>query len=402
MKLGRRSLLLAGGGLAGAVALPSRRADAAPAEKATVVLVFMNGGYSAIFGAADAYVPKGGYGCAANNVLDVGGGIAVDRSTLGTLAPSVLSQMCTVGVAHGISAHEAGQYAFFTGTKSYPLMLANALGGTSAIRCALLGYQPPGVHSAVNGVSLTRIPDVSGALAAVGATSTNPELPSRKLSAAGLRAAQAMSKPSLVRHPNSLRSMGEGFSVITSVLAQAPRALDWGEIALAYGIRPGDTAIGGFRSQMAGAELMVRAGVDVVVVHHQGGPGSACVDGSFDTHDDTDGHCARSMIKDLVMPGLKPFLERTLAMPGRNVVTALFSEFARSGGRSDHAAGLSASVFGKSVRQGTTGRPIIGDLVDYSLPAGTPGIPGFWAFLAAAAKANSMPFGANPHQLLKP
>ena len=399
MRLSRRSLLVAGGALGGAVALPGERAEAGPAEKATVVLVFLNGGYNAIFSAADAFVAKGVYGCAPNNVVEIGGGVSVDRATLGSLPQAVLSQACTIGVAHGISAHDAGQLALFTGTSSYPLQLANALGGTAAIRCALLGQQPPGVHRAVNGVSLTRIPDVSGALAAVGASSNNPETPSRDLSAAGLRAAEAMSKPMLTRHPTALRSMGEGFSVITSALTQAPKALDWNEIAAAYGINPGNTAIAGFPSQMAGAELMVRAGADVVVVHHQGA--NPCSDGYFDTHGDTDGTCSRAMVGQLVMPGLKPFLERTLALPGRNVVTALCAEFARSGAHGDHAGGLSASVFGKRIKQGTTGRPTIDDYAQYSLPAGTPGIPGFWAFLAAAARAGPQPFGLNPHPLLQ-
>ncbi len=399
MKLARRSLLKAGAALAGALATPfGRRAEADPGDKPTVVIVFMNGGYNAIFSAADAFVPSGLYGCTADNVLDVGGGVVVDKSALGTLSSAVLSQMCTLGVAHGISAHDAGQLALFNGAQSYALQLADAIGGTAAIRCALLGAQPPGVHAPVNGVSLTRIPDVSGALAAVGASATNPELPTRDLTAASLEAAQRMSKPSLLRHPTALRSMGEGFSVITRALQQPPQALDWSEIAAAYGLSASDTAIKGFPSQMAGAELMVHAGADVIVVHHQGS--NPCSDGHFDTHGDSDGSCSRAMVQQLVMPGLKPFLERMQALSGRNVVTALCAEFARSGAHGDHAGGLSATVFGKRVKQGTTGRPLIDAYAQYSLPMGTPGIPAFWAFLAAAAGAGPQPFGANPHPLL--
>ncbi len=398
MKLDRRALLKAGAGLVGASGLWGRQAWAAPTERATVVLVFMGGGYNAIFSGADAFVPSGLYGCTASNVLDVGGGVTVDKSTLGTLSASVLTHMCTVGVAHGISAHDAGTLAMFNGKKSYALQLADAIGGPAAIRCALLGPQPPGVHSPVNGVSLTRIPDVSGALAAVGASASDPALPSRAVIAAGLRASQGMSKVSLARHPTSLRTMSEGFSVITSALDQPPQALDWAEIAAAYGLKPSDTVIGDFSSQMAGAELMVRAGADVILVQHQGH--NPCSDGGFDTHGDGDGSCSRAMVGQLVLPGLKPFLERMLALPGHNVVTALCAEFARSGAHGDHAGGLSASVFGKYVKLGTTGRPIIDPYAQYTLPVGTPGISGFWAFLAAAAKAKAEPFGANPHQLL--
>jgi hypothetical protein len=398
MKLSRRSVMQGGAALLGA-SLFGREARAQSAtEKPAVVLVFMGGGYNAIFSGADAFVSSGLYGVTASNVTDAGGGVVVDKSTLGSLPPSVLSKLCTVGVAHGISAHDAASLALFNGSQSYALQLADALGGTAAIRCALLGNQPPGVHRPVNGVSLTRIPDVSGALAAVGASATNAELPRRDLTAKGLRAAQAMSRPSLARHPTSLRTMGEGFSVITSALEAPPQALDWMDISAAYGLNPNETAINNFRSQMAGAELMVRAGADVIVVSHPGG--NPCSDGGFDTHGDSSGTCSRAMLQDLVMPGLRPFLIRTLGMADRNVVTVLCAEFARSGSHGDHAGGLSASVFGKHVKQGTTGRPVIDAYAQYTLPAGTPGVLGFWAFLAAAAKAPAQPFGANPHALL--
>jgi uncharacterized protein (DUF1501 family) len=143
---------------------------------------------------------------------------------------------------------------------------------------------------------------------------------------------------------------------------------------------------------------MVRAGADVVVVRING----------WDTHGDGDGVDSRARFSAEMLPGLSTFLSRTLAMPDRNVVTVLFGEFARTGGRptgdSGHANGTSATVFGKYVRPGTTGRPVVTRIgagsASYRLPPGTPGTEGFWAYLAALARAPEAPFGANPHLAL--
>ena len=60
---------------------------------------------------------------------------------------------------------------------------------------------------------------------------------------------------------------------------------------------------------------------------------------------------------------------------------------------SDHQGNLTATVIGKNVKPGTTGKVA----ANVGLPAGTPSIAGFWAYLAAAAKAPAASFGANPH-----
>jgi hypothetical protein len=90
---------------------------------------------------------------------------------------------------------------------------------------------------------------------------------------------------------------------------------------------------------------------------------------------------------------LRPFVSRMVNAPGRNVVVAIIGDFARSLPGSDHASALSATVIGKYVRTGTTGR--MSDRVQ--LPQGTPSFAGFWAYLARLLNVATQPFGANPH-----
>ena len=72
-------------------------------------------------------------------------------------------------------------------------------------------------------------------------------------------------------------------------------------------------------------------------------------------------------------------------------------DFARSLPGSDHQPNLTATVIGKYIKQGTTGRT---DLGGVGLAPNTPGIPGMWSLLAAAAKVDNGPFGANLHPTL--
>ena len=96
------------------------------------------------------------------------------------------------------------------------------------------------------------------------------------------------------------------------------------------------------------------------------------------------------------MAALKVFTDRTLAMTDRNVVTVIMGDFSRSLPGSDHQANLTATVIGKYVKLGTTGR--VNAAV--GLPSGSPGINGFWAYLAAVLGASGQPFGTNPHNLV--
>ncbi|MBE2251438.1 MAG: DUF1501 domain-containing protein [Myxococcus sp.] len=394
--LSRRSLLAASAGLAVAPRL-SLAQPAPTLEKASVVLVWMAGSYNALFSAADAYVPNGFFGCTSSNVRDLGNGLVVDRSTLGSLSDLALSKLATVGVAHGYSDHISGPRQFFMkDSASYPLMLADAINGPGALRCVRFGTPLPGTHEAYAGVSMTSVPDLAAAVALAGGAATGPR---PDLMARALRTSLEMSKQRFAQNPSSLSTPWAGTHTLINTLERPPaEPVDWSELSAAYGIATADTSARTFTSHLAGAELMVRAGADVVCVRING----------WDTHGDGDGVDSRARFAAEMLPGLRTFLDRTLAMQGRNVVTVLFGEFARTGGKptgdSGHANGTSASVFGKYVRPGTTGRPTVlpvgAGSASYRLPMGTPKTPGFWAYLAAVARAQKVPFGANPHAAL--
>lgn len=137
---------------------------------------------------------------------------------------------------------------------------------------------------------------------------------------------------------------------------------------------------------MAAAELMITSGTNVALA----------MDGGWDTHGDRSGSTVRTMMTQRILPGLRTFISRMVNAPNRNVVVAIMGDFARSLPGSDHASALSATVIGKYVRVGTTGR--MNDRVQ--LPAGAPSAPGLWSFLAKVLQAPAQPFGANPHQSL--
>ena len=137
---------------------------------------------------------------------------------------------------------------------------------------------------------------------------------------------------------------------------------------------------------MAAAELMVRADANVLLV----------TDNGWDSHGDRNGQRVRQQMQNDILPGLKVFTDRMLQEEGRNVVVAVMGDFARSLPGSDHAAVLSATVMGKYVKPGTTGRVN----ANVGLVQGTPAVSGLWGYLAAVTKSQSSviaAMGGNPH-----
>lgn len=388
--LSRRGLLTAG---AASLLLP-RVVRAQPAtEKGAVVVIFFAGSYNAIFSAADAYVPGGWFSVTADNVLDVGHGVVVDRATMGQLPPAALGKLCTVGLAHGHSGHDTAQRQMFIDArqKSYPLQLAASLGGTAAFRAVHFGRRLPGEHPALGDVSMVGVPDLAMpiALSASGPSGAGPK---RASAAAAFRRVATASQPMFERNPASLRGTYEGLHTLIGALERPPPpGVSWAEVATAYGLAPESTGAQSFAAQLAGAELMIRAGANVVTITSP----------SWDDHGTWP--TTRNRMSTEIIPALSTFLARSLAMDGFNVVTALTGEFARTGGapggESGHAGGLSASVFGKYVAPGTTGRPTV-DRGGYALPPGTPGTREFWGLLSTLARAPERPFGANAHPSL--
>ncbi len=382
-------------GLAGASLVPGA-ALAAPADKTTVVVVNLPGGLHSLYAQADSFVSKGWYGCTGSNTLDVGNGVVVDSSTFGTLGAATLSRMCNLGVWHGITAHDLAQTSLMvdpTG-QSYPLQLARAMGSGAAVACANLSDTLAGRHKPIGTTNISKLADSGAVLAALGVSPSDEFTPDRAGAMAGLKASLRMSAPLLAKNQRSLESVQGGLNGVIRALNSPPVAIDWPAVAAAYGLSPGDTLLGGFATQFAAAELLVQAGTNVVLV---GGGGPSCSLG-WDTHSDNSGECARSGMVDIVLGPLRTFLSRTLAMPGHNVITVITGDFTRAYG-SEHAGNLVASVWGPKLRGGTSGAFTPTGAYSSYVPVNgqTPGIKQMWSFLAAAAGAESNPFGENPH-----
>jgi hypothetical protein len=370
-------------------------AEAAPGAEPPAIFIFnMIGGYNALFGSADSFVASGAFGCTATNTMKIGtSNLVVDKRTLGSLSATTLNKMASIGVNHGITSHPTARAnLILDGAASRLIKMSVALGGTAAVRCATMGgLMPVGTHRAVGGVSLQQVRDLSTTIAALGGA-TAGNAPDRTLAADGISASESMSKEKLDVNPSSGKSLIEGYPAASSQLRQATVAFNYAEMATAYGLTAGtggtySTNVNSTTMQIMGAELMIRAGANVVIANQAG----------WDSHGDNNGNEVRNkLVGDGTMAALKAFTDRTLAMANRNVITVIMGDFSRSLPGSNHQANMTATVIGKYVKLGTTGRVT----ADVGLPNGSPSIDGLWAYLAAVAGASGSPFGANPHNLV--
>lgn len=389
-KFSRRQWLQGVAGIAGAGAaarlglMPSTAFAQQAPEKAAVLVVFLNGGYNALFGSADSFAGGGTFGVTGSNQRVLGNGLVVDGPTFGNLPAFALEHMATVGIRHGITAHEAAQdHCFTAGSSNAALKLAAAMGGDGAIKCVQLGGgSVPGGRDAESGVTLQTINDLRSTIAALGGI-TDATVPDRGIAERAIAASSFMSAKTLVNSPRLTRTLGEGYGAAVETLGKPVKTYNYVNLATAYGFSSTTTAVTNFTTQVAAAEVMIEAGANVCVA----------VNGGWDTHGDRDGSNVRDMMNTRILPPLKVFINRMVADTRRNVNVVIMGDFSRSLPGSDHAAGVSATVIGKNVRVGTTGR-VDGDV---RLAAGTPQGLGLWAYLGRLANLPFQPFGSNPH-----
>lgn len=407
MKLSRRLLLQGSAAAGAALGLKTAAgggdligdASAQTADKAAVLIIFLTGGYNSLFSSADSFLTGNRFGVTSTNMRRIGtSNLYIDSSTLGTMPAPALTGMASVGIAHGISSHDPARVADFSnGSRSYPLMLASAIGGTAAIKAAVVGSQMPfGPAPAENGTSLQVINDMRATINALQGGTADPAIPNRAIARSGIQTAQTMAGPQFNANPNSLKMLKDGYSASVASLGTTTPGFDFNAMAQAYGIQPTDTTVGtAFTKQMLAAELMITAGTNVVVA----------MNGGWDSHGDTSGNAMRAKMSGTILPGLNRFLARMLPAAGRNVNVVIYGDFARSLPGSDHARGVTATVIGKRVNPGNTGRVTTGTNNNSgpNLPAGTPSTPGMYSLLATLTRAATNPFGANPHGgLVKP
>ncbi len=400
----RRGFLKGAGmalGALGATRLPGMslvgKAEAAPgAEPSALFIINLIGGYNTLFCAPNAFVGKA-WSVTSTNIKRVGTtNLYVDRGTLGTLSTNTLNHMATIGVKHGITSHFTARKALVlesNGSGSRLVKMSSSLGGDAALRCAVVGdLMPMGTHPAIGDVSLQQVRDMSTTITALGG-SVGANQPDRALAAKGIDHSMTMSGQKLAANPTSGRTLTEGYPAASALLRQTAQAFDYGALCTAYGVaRNTDgtypTTIGRVQKrQIMAAELLIKAGANVVIANQEG----------WDSHNDDNGTKVRDRIAaNGTLAALKTFTDRMMALQGKNVVTVIMGDFARSLPGSDHQPNLSATVIGKYVKAGSTGNTDARN----GLPAGTPGIQGFWAYLAAVCGATGSPFGANPHNLV--
>lgn len=339
----RRTLLKGALGTAALAAL--RRpvlASPTPREAPALVVLYLNGGPAGLFNSAGAFVPKGTFGVSADNVRSLGNGLLVDAGSFGSLPDTALRNMASVNFKHGIQRHELARAALLqTGNHSNLLLLAQAMGGEAPVRCAV-----------VNTLGLP--------------VGVDPAPPSE----GGIRLERLVDVTSLPVEP-----------------ADGPASRE--RVAAAYQVASPAQSISDLRTTLFATELLLRAG-SCAVFAQPAFRGRA--DRQFDTHDDTSGVLARDIMGSII-PELRTFIGRALALPDRNVVIALFGEFSRSVDASDHEPGGTATVIGKYVKTGTAGP----QNSDGSPPIVSPPPAGLWAFLASALQVKEHPFGANPN-----
>ncbi len=341
-KITRRAALQGGAALAGTLALSkwSRGLPPPGAERPAVVVFWLNGGPAGLFNSAGSFLGSGAFGVTPRNVRDLGNGLIVDAGSLGSLPAAARAHMASVNFRHGVvRPHEHARAAVLeTGSRSQLLRLA-ALLPPAAVRCAVvndLGV-PVGVSAdppPEDGVKMERVLD---------------------LAAAGRGVAPAVRE----------------------------------DVRGAYGVAADATTARDEPSTFAAVELLVRGGAGVVFAQPAY---TGRADRQFDTHEDDAGAAARAVMAPIT-PALAAFLHRTLALPGRNVVTVLVGEFSRTIPKSDHEPGGTATVIGKLVKTGTAGpqRP------DGAPPENAPPAERLWAYVAAALRLPSSPFGSNPN-----
>ena len=337
----RRQALQGGATLAGALALgklPSGR-SAGSEEQPALVVLWLNGGPAGLFNSAGSFLRSGAFGVTPGNVRDLGGGLLVDVESLGALPEGARAHMASVNFRHGvIRPHEQARAAVLEENGRSRLLRMAAAFPAASRRCALvndIGF-PAGVNAdppAEDGVALERVVDT--------------DVPERRVGASR-----------------------------------------WAEIRTAYGA-PERSTIGDTATTFAALEALLASGTGVVFAQPAY---TGRADRQFDTHEDDSGTAARAVMAPIT-PLLSTFLARTLALPGRNVVTLLAGEFSRTVPKSDHEPGGTATLVGRYVRTGTAGP----QSPDGSPPADAPSPETVFAYAAAALRVGGSPFGRNPN-----
>lgn len=386
------------------------RAAGNPAGRSAVVVVWMPGGYSSIFGSPDALVGRPWPALKASDIVDIGSGAsAFSVHKLIADLPFAKTNMASVGVGRIPADHGAAStYMWANGNANYALRLAAEMGGDASIKAAAMGNYIPGESSRApqGGVSLEIVKDMNETLKALGASggAVNTKAPARDVSAKLLERSRLMSGRDITMNPASLAAYDGAYKTMSETFVKpTPKLPSFAEIAAPYealfkkGGKIG-AKVEHLYSKFVGAELMLRSGTNFVLISD----GEDEKNFRYDLHEqdgtrDIDwivGNDYQSTYRDSQMiKALGVFLDRVFTAPGlsdMNVTVAFMGEFSRTVPDSGHNSNVTATVFGSRVKPGTTGRCN----AQNDLPASTPSADAFWGYLADLSGVTSKPFGA--------
>ena len=363
-------------------------AAADPVKKAAVLSIFLEGGFNAVFPSADSFLAGGTFGMTSTGIKDLGNGLRVDAPTIGTLDDWSLGHMAAIGNRHGAIDHISAQKNNFLGDSgSFVNRLAAAIGGSAAYKAVALESLPAGVTASEGGVSIQLLRTMSDVSTVLGLGPIDYNRPARKAAGGAIAHSQAMSQADTKKNATSMSSFAGAYPTLTDSLARPPLALDVNAVAQAYGTTSG-ASLDTMETKLAAAELMIRAGTNVVTLSDTG----------WDTHGDSTGTTVRNKIQG-ILPAIKNFLLRLRSEPNlaaMNISVIIHGDFARSLPTGDHAPALTALVIGPNVKVGTTGKVS----ANVTLPDGTGASKEMWSYMAAISKVAMNPFGDNPHPLV--
>jgi hypothetical protein len=222
-------------------------------------------------------------------------------------------------------------------------------------------------------------------IAALGAAANDPRNPARDITASALDQSALMSASAVAANPGSLLTLNQAYPTASALLRKPLKPFNFQTLSDAYQLN-GNKSVDDWKGRCAAAELMITAGANVVVA----------INDDWDSHGDTDGSTVRDHMNSEILPPLTTFINNMFADASKNVVVAIFGDFARSLPGSDHQPNCAVTVMGKYVKVGSTGNVD----KDVNMADNTPGIPAMWSYLASVLKSPTNPFGANPHALV--
>ncbi len=354
-----------------------------------LVFIHLEGGYSASFAAAKAFLNNPNFGGITDaSILTVGNGLAVHKS-FEKFPKSVLAQMATAGILHNAAGHPAARMAGLVSDSKVGALhyLAAGMGGPSSNKLVQAGPSfAVAFNGSYNGVAVQPLTDMKTIIDALGGGEVGPYTPDRLIAAKAMAAAGIQSQDLLQGNPNSLTSMPTSYASAIDVLNKPVQVFDSNKMLADYGIN--STLVGKtVASQFAFAELMIRASSNVIMIGNRG---------VWDNHNDPKMTTVFNKMDADIIPALTKFFTRVYGdvdnniaplpeFAGKNIVTVIYGDFVREADNSGHGSGITATVVGPNVKQGSL------DQINGSglFASSTPNPSAFWAYLATILKAPS-------------